>query len=329
MDQFLQSLDNQLTHEDRGTAFGRAWTAGMGALSEAQEYEGAERQARLVESCDCFIEAIRFGPDRPEPYLGMAYLLTLLEDYHSAGKYVRLALKLAPEYPEALDLERLIQTCSVVSDAIADLSELCMIAGVRMEEINPDAEDLDLDELLHKTETLLYTQIKLLEYEELPQVQTRPEKIAEMSHKQQELQAFVQGIRKRLNLLHDRAFDISELEVYLAHVEDLSQKYSFCLKVSRHLLEMGEWVRQDFKQMTRHVIKLRMNASAEEIARAEQFDAEMLKRYSQIEVAIEELDSQTREQFEEAINFQHLKQQREHFQQLLDATRRRILMPNS
>lgn len=325
MDLFAQPKDTQCPGTDRETCFHMAWTAGKTALAEAQE--SLERQDLLAKACDHFIDAIHFAPERPEPYLGMGYLLTLLEDYDSARKYVYLALRLAPNHPEALDLERMLQTCSVVSSTISDLSALCMIAGVRMETINP--ENNNLDELLHRTETLLYIQLKLLEYETLPQIQIQPEKIAEMSHREQELQAFICGIRQRLEFLYTRGCDVSPLKSYLQQVENLQQKYSFYLKASQDLLEMGKWVRQDFKEMIYHIIQLRMHASAEAIARAEQFEAEMLKRCTQIEVTRAELDPQARAQFEQAIHFQHLQQQCENFQQLLDVTRRCVFQPGS
>jgi len=328
VDQFLQSLDSQLSKTDRDSDFGLAWSEGMRALSEAQELEGNERQEKLVQSCDKFIMAIQYGRSRPEPFLGMAYLLTILEDYHSAGKYVRIALRLAPDFPEALDLNRLIDTCSVVSNAFADLSELCMIAGVRMEEISPETANLNLKDLYTKTETLLYTQQQLLDYEPAPEIIVRSEELAELEHRSHELQAFSTGIRQRLDILV-KEYDVQKLVAALEKIEALAQYYAKSLKISRQLAEMSEWVKQDFKLLTRHIIQLRMHSSAESVARAEQFDAELDARYQKIVLAIQELDEHTRERFEDQINFEHLDQQRTNFQQLLDATRRRVHMPHA
>lgn len=328
MDQFLQSLDSQLSPVDRDSLFGKSWADGMQALSEAQELDGVERQERLVQSCDQFILAIHHARSRPEPYLGMAYLLTILEDYHSAGKYVRLALRLAPGYPEAEDLNRLIQTCSAVSNAFADLSELCMVAGVRLEEVLPEDQDIQPEELYAKTETLLYTQLQLIDHEPAPEVVTRPEGLAEMKHRTQELTAFTRAIRQRLEILRQHK-DIAELELQLQGLENLCQKCQSCLHISQQLAEMSEWVKQDFKLLTRHVIQLRMHATAEEVARAERFDAELQTRYDKIVAIIQGLENETRTRFEEEISFAPLMQQRENFQQLLDSTRRRVHMPNA
>jgi hypothetical protein len=327
VEKFLKNLDSQLSPIDRDSSFGLAWAEGMKALSDAQELDGTERQARLVQSCDKFILAIHHARSRPEPYLGMAYLLTILEDYHSAGKYVRQALHLAPNYPEAEDLNRLIQTCSVVTDAFADLSELCLVAGMRMEEIHPEDQDLNCEDLYAKTETLLYTQLQLVDHEPPPEVVIRTEALAEIKHSTQELAAFTKGIRRRVEIL-EQHMAVTELVLQLEKLEAISQKYQACLQTSQKLAEISDWVKQDFKLLTRHVIQLRMHTSAEEVARAERFDAELQKRYEEITQIMQALDPQIHAQFSEEISFDHLLQQRENFQQLLDTTRRRVHMPN-
>lgn len=340
MNEILQSLNHHLSEIDTNTPFGQVCALGMQALADAQDYDRPDRQERLVQAAESFIEAIVLAEDRPEPLIGMAYLLTILEDFRLADKYAHLALKLAPDYSEVHAVLRLIETCSVVFNTRDDLDRQDLVNRLQMQAMmNEDAEadesvlppavlaDIDLEELYTRTETLLYIYDQLMKKEPPPQVMTRPEGVEAMAAAFEEFKAFRKGLGQRLDLL-SREYETTALEESLKTLDTQIQQYTLCLKVSRQLAEMIEWVMQDFKLLTRHVINLRMKASAATISEAELFDAQMQSRYEQITTIIHELEPQTRDQFKEMINFSHLDLQRENFHQLLDEARQQLHMPS-
>ncbi|MEZ0367609.1 MAG: hypothetical protein ACAI44_00835, partial [Candidatus Sericytochromatia bacterium] len=94
--QFFQNLSAVANRpQQRHQTSEQEYAAGMQCLAQAQE-AGFGQPDLLKQASNHFLAAIRHNYRHPEPYVGMAYLLMLIEDDRQALKYVCEALRIDP-----------------------------------------------------------------------------------------------------------------------------------------------------------------------------------------------------------------------------------------
>lgn len=106
----LEGLQGHLT-EERHAVAAQSYQQGMACLAQAQA-EGFKNPARLKEASAHLLEAIRHQHHLPDPYIGMAYLMLLLNQRSDALHYLDEALRIEPSNPSAASLRQLIHTDS-------------------------------------------------------------------------------------------------------------------------------------------------------------------------------------------------------------------------
>lgn len=98
----VQARTERAAHE-RHQAAETACEAAIDHLRQAFE-QGFQDKQTLKAAHRSFIKAIGLNRQNPQPYLGLAYLQTLLADTRTALLYLQEALRCAPDHEEALAL---------------------------------------------------------------------------------------------------------------------------------------------------------------------------------------------------------------------------------
>lgn len=92
---------------------------GMLALTQAHQ-AGFQDPVPAQQALKAFVEAIRQQRSDPRPYLMLAYIFAVFEDFRSAASYLRAAHELAPNDPDVANFRQRIQALQLKRSLISE-----------------------------------------------------------------------------------------------------------------------------------------------------------------------------------------------------------------
>lgn len=297
---------------DPQSEYGRAWSDGIEALGRAQDEEG---MAAFKQAADAFINAFENHPERPEALMGLSYLLVLLGDELSAMHYVQAVLERHP-VAEARELLEMLESSHRLNSLLEDVERLFKGIGFREAREAEVLSPAEANRLVEQTELLLQIQHALLvvelnqgQFKRLDQLNSRQRSLetlfdmlsAHLTHFLED-QQFGNRLQKRLDIL---AFDLESLQ----NLENLFEDQRVFQKEVQAL----------FRELTRHIINLRMkkasalNESRTYLQNLKQNLAAHVHRLDAFPPAL-------RRQVESASGWNHLQQQAEQLENLIEST---------
>lgn len=224
---FLQNLSTltqsavAARNDQRQQLSGEEFLAGMQILLQAQQ-DHFRDLGRLKLASDHFLAAIRSQHRNPDPYIGMAYLLHLVDDDASALNYLHEALRVDPGNQSAYSLQMAIQEAAATPDQDQPA------AGLHI----GDA-DLAYDQL----EDLIHREIQLMSAFPPPQATTDPQRYTEIEDQYEQLRQLSGLIDEQLATL-EQDLDLVALHARLQPIANRLKLYERVLQASRQMVDL-------------------------------------------------------------------------------------------
>lgn len=239
----VQAQTERAAHE-RHQASDTACEAAIGHLRQAFEQGFQEKQV-LKAAHRSFIKAIGLNRQNPLPYLGLAYLQTLLADTRTALLYLQEALRCAPENEEALALlHYLSQTGHAPPTAQAVIS---YVPG-------PDTEPDDLDQLYEQLQRFIQRQLIFVTQTAGPvEPTTDPHSYQQLHQQYQALQQAWQRIQQDMKSL-EIEIDTTPLQQQLRPLEISLKRHEQALNTSENLQALTAELHQQHS-LTRQLLE--------------------------------------------------------------------------
>lgn len=181
----------------------------------------------FMETFDLFSKALSAQRTHPEPYIGLAYLLALVEDYPRAMAYTKAAQRLAPDH-EDIDV--------LLSYIVAKTSAKAKTNPVHQHAVTSTSE-IDYDALYDRVELRLKMELQRLQQAPIPEPSGKLKHCQKLDSQLQVLKAFNDELQKELRLL-DEEFDISELSGYMRQIMHYMQRYRQTQSISEALVTL-------------------------------------------------------------------------------------------
>ncbi|PKL75067.1 MAG: hypothetical protein CVV27_17290 [Candidatus Melainabacteria bacterium HGW-Melainabacteria-1] len=229
--QTLSSIANTAvaTQSDhRHQASERDYQTGMQILLQAQ-LDAFKDLSRLQQASDHFLAAIRHHHRNPDPYIGMAYLLHLLEDAPGALRYLSEALRVDPGNQSAYSLQLAIQ-----EQAAQSLE--------RQPEQPPPDSDLAYDQL----EDLISREIRLISSYPPPRASLDPEQVLELESRFEQLSQNFGLIQAQIEI-QSQELDLLSLQSRLRPIETRIKGFEQALSQSRLMLALNQEMEQEYE----------------------------------------------------------------------------------
>lgn len=204
----LEDLDEL----DRLSPTEEAYLKGVDLLNQACQ-DGNVNKTKLEAAFKVFAEIKKAEPQNPDPYVPLAYIYSLMNNRLQADTHLKIALELAPEHPEALELQAALLASAqgeptqepepAPSDWLGSLDYelerelaeedekeyLASLAALPLEfdPLDPGALELtknyDLDDLYDGIENLIQNQVRSL-MDTMAQAKATPESAQELYYQQ-------------------------------------------------------------------------------------------------------------------------------------------------
>lgn len=179
----------------------------------------------FMETFDLFSKALSAQRSHPEPYIGLAYLLALVEDYPRAMAYTKAAQRLAPNHD---DIDVLLSYIVAKTSAKAK-------GNSAPQPLSGAVSNIDYDALYDRVELRLKMELQRLQQFIMPVPSGKLKHHQLLDSQLKILKAFNDEVQEELRIL-DEEFDISELSGYIRQIMQYMQRYRHALSISDGLI---------------------------------------------------------------------------------------------
>ncbi len=223
----------------RQSDFEAALNQGLNLLSQAQS-EGYQHTETLMQASDTLIDAISLSRSDTRPYLALAYLFSILEDFRTAEEYAYAAIKIEPQNHELADFLAKIQTFKkqVATSTSVDAFEIAVPEMTAPSETAPNYQKLysDLEVfILDKLKHLFSTSHAQIE----PTVNPQKYKILLKSYKN--LNQVIKYMEQQLDVIA-KSLNVSALKEKMMPFQLLKNRHVKALKTSKQLMEIHDTI---------------------------------------------------------------------------------------
>ena len=237
--------------QERALVSSAACDAGFQCLASAFKAENSVRSRQLLmQAYDSFQNALELQRTNPEPYVGLSYLLTTMEQYDNALVYLEEAGRLCPTYPNIQVMRQSIETAKQKKDK----QRRTLTSTAKTPRLEPPAPKfkpivpagLDYDSLYDQTENQIGQRVhQIMRENRLPLSPTINSKELELilGQRKQWLK-WQQEIRNTLNTL-DQEIDISPLQLQLKPFEMMLRRYTQFIEASQRLIDLKQRIRDE------------------------------------------------------------------------------------
>ncbi|MBT9547007.1 MAG: hypothetical protein IV090_16575 [Candidatus Sericytochromatia bacterium] len=229
----LQSQSSQFKHK-RSEESDRHFQQGIQLLQMAVAQKFSNPNT-LGDAADAIALALKFNTQNPELYAVMGYLLILVEDFYQALRFLRAALKLAPDDQQAQSLLHYAQ---------AQMMQMPKPGSVVQPEANnpvlfSNTQDLDYDDLYDQVEKVIQTQVLQLMQDALPYDKPTKDRAFYLKLEQtvMSLENQYQQITDNIQIV-DQEIETSDLKNQLKPMESRLKQYKTCLQACEAFQEL-------------------------------------------------------------------------------------------
>lgn len=208
--------------------------AGFRLLFEA-ETRGFADKSLLSQASDAFADAIAQDRLAPDAYFGMGYLLFLLKDYPLAMRYLREALRLQPEHPDARDLLQQLHSL----DKQAARSGPAPGPAPAARPLPPPPAEPDYDALYEEVEALIMQEVHRLASEKLPIPSLQASAQRRLHQGLQRQQELIRSIQRQIDVI-EVEIETDALRAKLKPLEVAVRRYQQAVSVSDEMLEIQQ-----------------------------------------------------------------------------------------
>ena len=202
-------------------------------LADQESYTGKER---IRQAAALFLEAIDYQRDDVRPYMGMAYIFALLNQYQNGLEFLDDALEIEPD-----------------NTAIAAFKVFCEseqqqypvdLAAIELEQV-------DYDVLYEQTEDLLKHKIQEAGHLLIPAPSIQPQVINQLKENMHRVLSTQEQIQEKLQIL-DQEFNIGPLTQLAQSLQIVFQRLKNVYQTSKQLLGIQDKIQlthQESKQL--------------------------------------------------------------------------------
>lgn len=213
------------------------------ALMRQAHQDEFKNPSILTQAGEAFVAAIQCNRTKPEPYLAMAYLFMLVENFEAAGKYAQEVCRLHPKNPDAI---------LMVEQITKSLHAQKKQQSAPPQRPKPDfkaplpesPEDIDYDELYDQTEALIIAEVQKIAHYPPPEPIGDPKKFKELSKYQKSLEAIIANIQKQLQII-DEEIETSNLVAKLKPLEIITKRYNATIELSQHVMALHQRIEEE------------------------------------------------------------------------------------
>lgn len=231
----LKNMTQQIQqrHAQRGDQFAHLYLTAVNLL---EQYSKSNAQETLKLAMKKVLEAMDAKPNRPEPYLFLAYIFHCSDQQPKALKYLHVAEELGANLPQIELIREMILTASTAPNLLPDESQ--KVTDVHSE----------LDILHDKVSALIDAQTRQAPPKALVPT-LDPRLFLELQNQHQSLLNFVTDMNSQIDIL-DQEIDVSDLHLKLKPFEVQLQGLDNSLKVSKEMLHLKQVVARMNNQLT-------------------------------------------------------------------------------
>jgi len=246
----IQSKKAKLVQE-RSQNASAACDLGFQCLANAFQPENrVQSRQLLIQAYDAFQQALEQQRTNPEPYVGLSYLLTSMEQYDNALVYLEEANRLCPSYP---NLQAMFRSITEAQQHKAKLRRQ-QSGAAKVDRSKPpvppfkpsEPQPIDYDALYDQTLNLIVQRVhKIMGENRLPHHPTLNSKELELlSIQRKNWRKWHKEVQSNLDIL-DQEIDVSPLQLQLKPFELLLKRYSDFIVASQLLIELKLRIRDE------------------------------------------------------------------------------------
>lgn len=246
----LESIANKQAKQagpPKKSKFEMAIKKGMRLLKQSHA-EGFSNPETLQVSCGCFIDAITFKRTDIRPYLALAYIFTILEDFRTAEEYAYAAMKLEPNNTEIAtfveevmafkkEVKQQIQTAPNQNQPLdlelptSQVTQQSMPATPNYRALYQEIENF----ILEKVKNLFASKQHKIE----PTFDQNKFKIFQQSV--QNLDKVIKYIEQQLSMI-EQGMNVAQLRQKITPFKVLKGRYAQALNTSKMLMEINDTI---------------------------------------------------------------------------------------
>lgn len=320
----LNSLVKHVQNEGHALTVHRAKQAqdyldqGMQELNLAHQ-EGFADPERLTRAAEALLNAIKFGRTQFEPYLAMAYLCFLLENFQQSAKYLQEVLRLDPNNSDAMQLlEQIIRR-----EREPKQPRIQPVSSVATTKPHPfeTQDEPDYDALYDELEEMIIQNVSRIS--QYPQIRPRPDHktYQELKNYANELKSLLEQIQSQLRVL-EVELETQELESSMKPLQILQQRYMQNLQISKDLQELLQKIESERDLVRSQAQSLSEIESQEDFQVMEENLEALLDETDQIANQIEAFEQKGIHDVSIEKNYEQLVKELEQFQDSLEETPR-------
>lgn len=215
---------------------------GVALMRQAHEEE-FKHPGLLTQAGEAFIAAIQYNRTKPEPYLAMAYLFMLVENFEAAGKYAQEVCRLHPDNKDAhLMIEQITKSLHEQKKQVA------MPQPPSKPDFSPSLpespDEIDYDELYDQTEALIIAEVHKIASYPSPEPISDPKKLKELAKYQKALERIIANIQEQLQII-DEEIETTHLQTKLKPLEIVTKRYHSAIEISQHILALHQRIEEE------------------------------------------------------------------------------------
>jgi hypothetical protein len=237
---------------------------GIQLLEKAIAQEFSDPNA-LGDAADAIALALKYNTQNPELFRIMGYLLILVEDFYEALRFLRAALKLAPDDQFAQDLLSYAQS-QLLKEKLSETD-----SGIETldKSLFKPKEDLDYDELYDEIEKIIQSEVRQMMLDALPFDKPTKDKVFYQKLKQRlsHLDNQYNEISSNIQIV-DLEIEASDLKNQLKPMEIQLKRYSTCLAYCQKYQDLDAQIialAQQVIELTQHLKKELLNAELSDL----------------------------------------------------------------
>ncbi|PIQ28053.1 hypothetical protein COW36_06860 [bacterium (Candidatus Blackallbacteria) CG17_big_fil_post_rev_8_21_14_2_50_48_46] len=224
---------------------------GMELLHQAH-LEKFKQTATLSQAVDALSASIKFKRTQPEPYLALAYILFIIEDFESAIEYLRETLRISPDHPDALGLLEIITQKSALSKSSSQPPSSRPPHFVAASE---SEAELDYDALYDQLEAFIVQQVSRVSL--FPALRPRADSKGqkEILKFYQEIKEILLSAQKQMQILEEE-LEVQDLQTRLQPLEVLEKRFALLLQISEQIKVILQRIESEFEIAQQQVLSL-------------------------------------------------------------------------
>lgn len=250
--------------DTKQSQFEAAFKKGLLYLERTHQ-EGFKNAETLMTASDYLIDAITFNRTDVRPYLALAYLFSILEDFQTAEEYAFTAMKLEPENPEVTTfLDEMAAFKREIRAAAKQAGPVQLSVPDKPPPYREDTTTPDYQKLYQELETFILDKLRDLFSNPVssePTVDPKKYKILTKSYKS--LNHVIKYIEQQIATI-EKGLNASGLKEKMSPFNVLKDRYISAIQTSKSLMEINDtielWSFKTNKQV--EVVNQRLTMSA-------------------------------------------------------------------